>query len=84
LTFRPGAFRQLRLDSAGIIWMNEIGVDTVVRLDPKSGDMKVVKLRSTGVGIRYLRDHPCSLFRVVPSAWFPFVINSCFSFVSFV
>jgi virginiamycin B lyase len=40
------------VDGGGIIWANEINTDTVVRLDPKSGEMRVVKLPSTNVGIR--------------------------------
>jgi virginiamycin B lyase len=32
--------------------VNEINTDTVVRLDPKSGQMRVVKLPSSNVGIR--------------------------------
>jgi virginiamycin B lyase len=40
------------VDGRGIIWVNEIETDTVVRLDPKSGRMQVVALPSSGVGIR--------------------------------
>ena len=40
------------VDAAGGVWANEINTDTVVRLDPKSGDMRVVKLPSSNVGIR--------------------------------
>ncbi len=39
-------------DGAGIVWVNEINTDTVVRFDPKSEQMRVVKLPSTNVGIR--------------------------------
>lgn len=39
-------------DGAGIVWVNEINLDTVVRFDPKTEQMRVVKLPSTGVGIR--------------------------------
>ena len=39
-------------DGAGIVWVNEINTDTVLRFDPKSEQMRVVKLPSTGVGIR--------------------------------
>jgi virginiamycin B lyase len=35
-----------------MVWVNEINTDTVVRLDPKSGQMRVVKLPSHNVGIR--------------------------------
>lgn len=40
------------VDGGGIVWANEISVDTVVRLDPAQGDLKVVELPSEGVGIR--------------------------------
>jgi virginiamycin B lyase len=39
-------------DGAGMVWVNEINTDTVVRFDPKTEQMRVVKLPSTGVGIR--------------------------------
>lgn len=39
-------------DGAGIVWVNEIRTDTVVRLDPKTGDMRVIPLPSKNVGIR--------------------------------
>jgi virginiamycin B lyase len=40
------------IDGGGMVWANEINLDTVVRLDPKTGSMRVVKLPSSGVGIR--------------------------------
>src|SRR5574337_1220666 len=40
------------VDGAGIVWANEIDTDTVVRLDPGSGDLRVIQLPSKGVGIR--------------------------------
>ncbi len=40
------------VDAAGVVWVNEIQTDTVVRLDPKTGDTKVVALPSKNVGIR--------------------------------
>mgnify|MGYP001600067989 CR=1 FL=1 len=40
------------VDGAGIVWANEISTDTVMRLDPKSGEMRVFTLPSKGVGIR--------------------------------
>ena len=40
------------MDGAGIVWANEIRTDTVVRLDPRSDRLRVVKLPSEGVGIR--------------------------------
>lgn len=39
-------------DGSGIVWVNEIATDTVVRLNPKSGEMRVFDLPSEGVGIR--------------------------------
>jgi virginiamycin B lyase len=40
------------VDAAGIVWVNEIQTDTVVRLDPRTGQMTTVKLPSKNVGIR--------------------------------
>jgi virginiamycin B lyase len=40
------------IDGSGIVWVNEIQTDTVVRLDPKSGAMQIVPLPSKGAGIR--------------------------------
>jgi virginiamycin B lyase len=40
------------VDGAGIVWANEIRTDTVVRLDPATGALRVFKLPSEGVGIR--------------------------------
>jgi virginiamycin B lyase len=40
------------VDGAGIVWVNEIKTDTVVRLDPRTGQMRVIALPSTDVGIR--------------------------------
>jgi virginiamycin B lyase len=40
------------VDGAGTVWANEINTDTVVRLDPKTGEMKVVNLPSKNAGIR--------------------------------
>lgn len=40
------------VDGAGIVWANEIATDTVVRLDPKTGQIRVFPLPSKGVGIR--------------------------------
>jgi virginiamycin B lyase len=39
-------------DGAGVVWVNEINTDTVVRFDPKTEQMRVVKLPSSSVGIR--------------------------------
>ena len=35
-----------------MVWANEINTDTVVRLNPVSGEMRVVQLPSKNVGIR--------------------------------
>jgi virginiamycin B lyase len=48
---RGGAYA-VTVDGAGLVWVNEISTDTVGRLDPKSGELKVVKLPSKNVGIR--------------------------------
>jgi len=40
------------VDGGGLVWANEINTDTVVRLDPKTGQMRVVQLPSSNVGIR--------------------------------
>ena len=40
------------VDSAGIVWANEFATDTVVRLDPQTGQMRSFPLPSKGVGIR--------------------------------
>jgi virginiamycin B lyase len=40
------------VDGAGIVWANEIKTDTVVRLDPTTGDLRVIELPSKNVGIR--------------------------------
>lgn len=40
------------VDSAGRVWANEIGTDTVALLEPKAETFRVIKLPSSGVGIR--------------------------------
>ena len=40
------------VDGGGMVWANEIKTDTVVRLDPKTEQMRVVNLPSKNVGIR--------------------------------
>jgi len=40
------------VDGGGMVWVNEINTDTVVRFDPKTEQMRVVKLPSHNVGIR--------------------------------
>jgi len=48
---RGGAYA-VTVDGAGIVWANEIRSDTVVRLDPRSNALRVVKLPTPGAGIR--------------------------------
>ena len=40
------------VDGGGMVWVNEINTDTVVRFDPKTEQMRVVKLPSSNPGIR--------------------------------
>jgi len=40
------------VDGGGMVWANEINTDTVVRLNPVTGEMRVVQLPSKNVGIR--------------------------------
>jgi virginiamycin B lyase len=40
------------VDGAGMVWANEISTDTVARLNPKTGQIRVFALPSKGVGIR--------------------------------
>jgi virginiamycin B lyase len=40
------------VDGAGIVWANEIHTDSVVRLNPANGEIKVFNLPSKNVGIR--------------------------------
>jgi virginiamycin B lyase len=42
----------VNVDGAGRVWANEIQTDTVALLDPKSDTFRVIKLPSSGVGIR--------------------------------
>jgi virginiamycin B lyase len=42
----------VNVDGGGIVWVNEIETDTVVRLEPRTGDLRVYPLPSKGVGIR--------------------------------
>ena len=40
------------VDGGGVVWVNEIQTDTVVRLDPKTDALRVFALPSKDVGIR--------------------------------
>jgi virginiamycin B lyase len=40
------------VDGGGMVWINEINTDTVVRFDPKTEKMRVVQLPSRNTGIR--------------------------------
>lgn len=48
---RGGAYA-VTVDGAGVVWVNEISTDTVVRLDPESGQTRIVHLPSKNAGIR--------------------------------
>ena len=47
-----GGAYAVTVDGAGIVWANEISTDTVVRLDPRSNALRVVKLPTQDAGIR--------------------------------
>ncbi len=47
-----GGAYAVTVDGAGIVWANEIRTDTVVRLDPRTGHLRVVPLPSRDAGIR--------------------------------
>lgn len=49
---KQGGPYAVTVDGAGIVWTNEINTDTVVRLDPASGDMRIVKLPTENAGVR--------------------------------
>jgi virginiamycin B lyase len=40
------------VDGAGIVWANEIQTDTMIRLDPRTDQLRVLELPSKKVGIR--------------------------------
>lgn len=40
------------VDGAGMVWANEFNTDTVLRLDPVSGELRSIKLPTAGAGIR--------------------------------
>ncbi len=42
----------VNVDGAGMVWVNEINTDTVVRLNPANDEMRVVTLPSKNTGIR--------------------------------
>jgi virginiamycin B lyase len=42
----------VNVDGGGMVWVNEINTDTVVRLNPANDEMRVVQLPSKNVGIR--------------------------------
>jgi virginiamycin B lyase len=47
-----GAPYAVSVDGGGIVWANEIKTDTVVRVDPKMDEVRVITLPSQRVGIR--------------------------------
>jgi virginiamycin B lyase len=48
---RGGAYA-VTVDGAGTVWANEIRSDSVVRFEPKRGELKVVNLPTPAAGIR--------------------------------
>jgi len=40
------------VDGAGHPWVNELGANTVIRLDPATENMQVIKLPTRNTGIR--------------------------------
>jgi virginiamycin B lyase len=40
------------VNGAGIVWANEFATDTIVRLDPQTGQMRPFSLPSKGAGVR--------------------------------
>lgn len=49
---RQGGPYAVTVDGSGIVWANEINTDSVVRLDPATGQMRVVELPTANAGIR--------------------------------
>jgi virginiamycin B lyase len=47
-----GGAYAVTVDGGGIVWVNEIQTDTVVRLDPRTAEQRVFPLPSRGLGIR--------------------------------
>jgi virginiamycin B lyase len=47
-----GGAYAVTVDGGGVVWANEISTDTVVRLDPATGETRVFTLPSKRVGIR--------------------------------
>jgi virginiamycin B lyase len=47
-----GGAYAVSVDGAGIVWANEIQTDTVIRLDPRTEQLRVFELPSKNVGIR--------------------------------
>ena len=40
------------MDGAGAVWVNEFSADTIVRLDPKTEQMRVFKIPTANAGVR--------------------------------
>ncbi len=49
---RSGGAFAVTVDGGGAVWANEFYTNTVVRLDPKTGQIRVFTLPSKGLGIR--------------------------------
>jgi virginiamycin B lyase len=47
-----GGAYAVTVDGNGVVWSNEITTDTVVRLEPKSGQLRALRLPSSNAGIR--------------------------------
>jgi len=47
-----GGAYAVTVDGSGIVWSNEITTDTVVRLEPRSGQLQALRLPSANSGIR--------------------------------
>jgi virginiamycin B lyase len=47
-----GGAYAVTVDGSGVVWANEITTDTIVRLEPKSGQLQALRLPSRNTGIR--------------------------------
>jgi virginiamycin B lyase len=47
-----GGAYAVTVDGNGVVWSNEITTDTIVRLEPKSGQLQALRLPSANAGIR--------------------------------
>ncbi len=49
---RNGGAYAVNVDGGGMVWANEINDDSVLRLNPATGELRVIKLPTSGAGIR--------------------------------